>query len=407
MQTLPNGLKVLIHPMPDVGVATADIWIGSGAADETPQLAGVSHFLEHMLFKGTHKRLPGEMDQLVEGCGGILNAGTSKDFTHYYMTVPAEQVATAIDALGDAITSSTLEVREFEKERGVILEEISRKEDSPYGFLFEKLYETAFAAGPYRHSVLGTRASILALSRDRMWEYYRAHYSPSNMLLVVAGDVNSETVLAAAAEAFGQFGGAGKPAAPVNGTRWNGGASVTVEKDVREAYVAVAFPAPGIHEPEGVFAADVLQAVLADGQASRLNRELKEKQGLVSSIGASYPTHRHGSLFAIFATVPVEHLEVYREALLAELERMREKTVDREALNRAKKLLMNGHHFASETTGGAASSLGYYYTLTGSPAFEERYVERIAAVEADEVREAARRVLDPAQAVWVTLVPRS
>ncbi len=406
MHTLSNGLKVAILEMPGVGVATADVWINAGAANESGAVSGVSHFLEHMLFKGTDMHAPGEMDRIVEGVGGILNAGTSKDFTHYYMTVPAAEIHTAIDALGDAITTSTLATAEFEKERGVILEEISRKEDSPYGFLFEKLYETAFASGPYHHSVLGETSTIAAMTRDMMWAYYKKHYVPGNMLLVVAGDVDAQSVLQASELAFARS-AASQPASNegMPPFQWRSGADVTIPRDVREAYVAVAFPAPGIMQPESVYAADLLQAILSEGNAARLNRELKERLGLVSNIGASYPTHRHDSLFTIIATLDPERVGEYRESLMKELDRARDKKFDAATIRRAKKLLTNSHYFSKETTGGAAAAFGYYFTLTGSPEFEAKYIESVAAVTDDQVRDAARQIFDPQKAVWITLTP--
>lgn len=406
MRTLSNGMKLLIHQTPQVGVATADVWVATGAADETPEMAGVSHFLEHMLFKGTEHSAPGEMDQLVEGCGGILNAGTSKDFTHYFMTVPAERISTAIDAMGDAVTSSTLVTGEFDKERGVILEEISRKEDSPFGFLFEKVYETAFVKGPYRHSVLGSDASIRAMTRDRMFDYYRNHYTASNMTLVIAGEVKPEDVVQWAEKAFAPLGA--QPSSRPNGasSEWNDGATAAFEKDVREIYSAVAFPAPGFAEADATHSADVLQAILSTGRASRLVREIKERRGLVSSIAANYSTHRRDGMFVIYATVPSEKFEEYRRELQQELERAGDEKPSGDTLERAKKLLINGHHFAKETTGGAASTLGYYLTMTGSTEFEERYVQRVEAVSSADVRDMAKRIFDPIRAIWVTVTPK-
>ncbi len=405
MHELANGMKVIVRETPGTGVATADVWLNVGSANEAAEIEGISHFLEHMMFKGTERRPTGQMDEVVEGIGGVLNAGTSKDFTHYYMTVPSSNIDVAIDALGDALTSSTLQSAELEKERGVILEEISRKEDNPFGTLYEKLYEVAFSKSPYRHSVLGETQVISGITREQMWGYYRHFYTPARMALIVAGDVRAEDIVRKAQDAFGQESASGNARNGLPGSQWNAGQNVVIEKDVKEVYSATAFPAPGILDVDKVIAADVLQAILSDGRSSRLNRELKEKRGLVSSIGASYPTHRAQSLFAIFATMQPANLEEYRKALDQELDRARQHKPADEVLERAKRQLVNSYYFSQETSGGAASLTGYYYTLTGSLAFEQHYVERVQAVTAEQVRDCAKELFVPEQAVRVTLVP--
>ncbi|OPZ11440.1 MAG: Peptidase M16 inactive domain protein [candidate division BRC1 bacterium ADurb.BinA364] len=176
---------------------------------------------------------------------------------------------------------------------------------------------------------------------------------------------------------------------------------------MREAYAAVAYPAPSIEDPDAVIAADVLQFALAEGRASRLYREIKEKRQLATSISASYPTHRYDSLFMIFATTPPEKLDGCRLAIEEQLDRARNELFSKDEIQRAKRLLVNAHLFSKETTDGASSVLGYYYTLTGGLEFEEQYQKRAEAVTAKDIREAARRIFDPSKAVYAEIHPKA
>jgi len=403
----PSGVKILIQQTPGVGVVTLDAWVATGSADEPPSLGGVSHFLEHMLFKGTRNFAPGEMDRLVEGMGGELNAATAQDFTHYYITAPSENIAKALAALADAVMESTLDPAELEKERGVVLEEINRKDDDPMGLLYETAYETAFLSGPYRGSVLGQADVIAHVSREDMLEYYRRRYTPKTVILVAVGDLTAEDVMSEADRVFAAFNRPLQSFENAGGqTRWNAGADLAIEKDVNEAYVALVYPGPSLREPRFVVATDVLQTALATGRASRLYRELKERRQIVTTISAGYPTHRYDSFFLVAATAAPERLEEFRAALEEQLARVCREKFSAEELRRAKRSLINEHYFSKETSSGAASVLGYYFTLTGALDFEANYIKTIESISAGEVCKAARRIFSPANAVRVVIEPK-
>ena len=202
---LGNGIPLLIFENHEAAVATADVWVRTGAADEPDELSGVSHFLEHMLFKGTDKWGLGEIERAIESVGGVCNAGTSYDFTHYYITMPSGAVGTGIELLAEMVRRSTLDPTELEKERLVILEEYRRKQDHPAAVLYERLYQELFESGPYHEPVIGHEETIRAIDRDRMLDYYRKRYSPQNLTLVVTGDIDPEQVIAQAETALGDF----------------------------------------------------------------------------------------------------------------------------------------------------------------------------------------------------------
>lgn len=384
------------------------MWVATGSADETPELNGVSHFLEHMLFKGTDRYGVGEIDRMIEGVGGIINAGTSHDFTHYYVTVGSDDLATAVEIIAEVIRHSSLVEEEIDRERQVILEEYSRKQDDPQGLLWERLYDLAFEQGPYKAPVLGVPESLEAIGRTNMLDYYRRHYCAENMALLIVGDVAPEAALSLASEAFDGF---DRPPRPLldrsrSKTVYRPGAETEIEKDVNETYAVTTFPAPPLQDRAQVCALEVLQYVLGGGRASILYREIKERRRLATSIGASYPTSRHPNLFAVHYTCDGAKRSELERVSLEEIDRVVQSGVSEKDLDRARNLLTNEHAFSLETTNGQSSAIGYYYTVTGGLEFERDYVGAIRAVTREQVQEQARQWLRPSEICRVAVRPK-
>ncbi|MFC1601249.1 M16 family metallopeptidase [Candidatus Sumerlaeota bacterium] len=403
---LDNGLAVLVHESHSHPLVTVDVWVRTGSADETPALNGASHFLEHMMFKGTDRYGPGEIDRVIEGLGGVWNAGTSKEFTHYYLTVGSEFFREALEVMGNVLTRSTFAPEEFERERGVILEEWRRKQDNPQGLLYEEIYRQSFATGPYRATVLGSFESISELSRKQLVDYYKRRYTPGNIAVVISGDVSNDDAVAAVGELFGAIAGPAKPTAgleqPLAREMRH---HEVIQKDVKEAYLALSWPAPGIAAEQDVYALDLLSMILGDGRTSRLYRNVREKKQLATSIGAHFPTSRHPTLLLVTAVTAPDKTADLRAAIEQEIARLRDKSVTRAELARAKKMAVNGYYFATESTTGVSQTLGYYYTLTGSEQFEQEYLERLAQVRPADIKRVARRYFSPTSCVSVEVRP--
>lgn len=404
---LPNGLTVLVRESRHNPVVTVDAWVNTGSRNEPAALNGVSHFLEHMLFKGTASRGPNEIDLIVEAVGGSWNAGTSKDYTHYYCTVAAPFAETAMDVVSDILRRSRIDPAELEKERLVILEEWRRKQDDPESVLYDEMYPAAFDAGPYRDSVLGSFESISAIPRDGMVDYFERYYAPGNMALLVAGDIDTDAALALAARWFGDWDRPHRPlAAPTPPARRARGRRVVLDKDVAETYYALAFPAPGIDRTDDIVALDLLETVLGDGLASRLHQRLVERDRLAHDVSAGYPAHLGESLFYVTADLDLAHLDAARAAILEEIERLRQEGPTTRELDRARTKIFNDTAFGTETTTGQTSHTGFLYTLTGDTRFEEEYLDRVAATSADAIAGVARAWLDPDATNEVLLRPR-
>jgi zinc protease len=386
---LSCGMPLLILPVHDAPVATADVWVHTGAADEPDELAGVSHFLEHMLFKGTERRGLGEIERAIEAVGGVCNAGTSFDYTHYYVTLPSAAIDTGIEMLADMARASTLDAGELEKERLVILEEYRRKQDNPVGLLWERLYQEFFTGGRYRRTVIGSEETIRAIDRPRMLDYYRRRYTPANLTLIVAGNIEPDRVIETAEGVTAGFDRVLDPV-PVEPTRCASGKRIHLPKQTGgELYVAFAFPAPGWDRPDRILALDLAQSLLGQGRAARLYRSIKEERGLCSSIGISLPCHQADSLIAVAATCRPDQLDALREAVVEELRAFTAGPPDPENDARARRLLAGAHRFSLETSGSLTSQIGYAWTISGGLRHLTHYLDDLDAVTGEQIRAAA------------------
>ncbi|MBI1785796.1 insulinase family protein [Candidatus Sumerlaeota bacterium] len=404
---LSNGMPLLLRENHDVAVATADVWVRTGAADEPRHISGISHFLEHMLFKGTDRFKTGEIEREIENAGGVCNAGTSYDFTHYYITLPAENIGRGIEMLGEMVRASALDAEELEKERLVILEEYRRKQDNPAAMLYEDVYEQLYETGPYHLPVIGTEETIRSISRAQMADYYSRHYGPQSAALVITGDVD-EAAIAESAEKI--FGGIIRPYDPLvrepEPTRIARAKKFHREKPTGgELYFALACGAPSAREIGKIIPLDLAQFILGQGRGSNLFQEIKEKRRLASSIGCYYSMQRYDSIFMVSATCEPKQREEMSGAIRGELDRFAREPIPEAQFNRAKRLLASAQLFSFETTGGASSEIGYYYTLTGGTEFMDEYQARLARVTPEEVRAAFAELSGGSDWIEVTVGP--
>lgn len=395
--TLKNKMPVLIMEEPESRVVTLDVWVNTGSVNEPAGINGVSHFLEHMMFKGTQTRGVGEIDAEIESVGGLWNAGTSMEFTHYYLTLAASFINTGIDTLSDVIANAALDPGEVEKERQVILEEYHRKQDNPPQYLVSEAMRLSYKKSPYQRPILGIPKTINAISRAKLLNYYKSRYAPENMVLVIAGAVRAEDILGVLEEKFGiierPFDRDSFTTDTV--TIRNAGIKREFKKPVKEAYILFTFPAPDLSNPDEVYAADLLSYILGEGRSSRLYHNVKEEKKLASIITSDYPTHRRDGIFSIFATFDYSQKDELIRAVFDELNQLRDNKVKTSEIRKAKRMITNHLLFSQETTSGRSSEMGFYYTLTGDTRFAETYLKKIQIVSAQRIREIALKYLNP------------
>jgi zinc protease len=403
-EVLSNGFRLIIQEHHTSKAVALQLWVGVGGRDEAPSERGFSHFAEHMLFKGTDALQPGFVDREVEGVGGRTNAGTSFDYTYYYMLLPPVRAARAIEVLADMAFNSRFDPVELGREREVVFEEVRLGEDNPRSFLARRLYEMVFPGYPYGFPVLGDPAALRAATRESLRGYYKRHYVPENMTLVVVGAVEAGEIRDMVARAFGAMPSTGYARKPLPGPPATPSPRrLTLERPGRQAYVGLAWAAPALGDPD-MYAVEILAHILGGSRPSRLNQALRERARLVSTISAGYGALQGGGIVSVTAQLDPKDIEAVEAAVLGEIRRIREQGVSRDELDRAVTASEAERVFGRETVEGLAGAYGRAETVW-SLAGDHEYLERLGTVSTHEVQAAARRYLSD-DYVRLALMPK-
>lgn len=399
---LDNGLRILVRENPSMPLVAVDCWVGVGALDETDEHAGVSHFLEHMFFKGTERYPTGAMDRLVKEIGGYNNAATSLEYTHYYIVAPVEHFAVALDLLADHLTGLVLPEEELERERQVVKEEIRRKDDSPQGRLFTLLSTTAFGSSPYAREVLGTPESLDRIDRSAMRAYWRAHYTADRLVVAVAGAVETGAVVETVASALGGVEPATPPCPPPPPPGVEP-ASAESAMAVGQGYLAWGFPTAGRSDLAEACALEVGATILGDGETSRLHRRLVDELRLVTTVEAwTFGLERVGLLGIDAVCAPGRRAAVEEEIATILAIIVGDGPTEAE-VRRARTMLAADFAYDNETNAAMTGTLAEFEVLHGDAGAWRRVLEGIAATTPETVAEALARRAAPARAVraWV------
>jgi zinc protease len=405
-QVLPNGVVLIAQEHRAAAVVAVQLWVRVGGRDEEPQELGLSHYMEHMLFKGTPTRPPGSIDEAIEGLGGTSNAFTSYDFVHYDVVVPAAQVRAGLEILADIAVNAAFVPAELEAEKKVVFEEMNLLEDDPEKFLGRRLAEVAYHGHPYGRSILGTRELVQGLTRERLDAYYKKHYVPRNMKVVIVGPLTATEVQPLVAATFGRVTGPAPrtvPSPPVPSLA--GGRREDVRRPEQQAYLGLAWQAAANRvAAEDIPAVDLLSYILGDGPSSRLNRAVREEQRLVQSIEATYVTREQSGLVSITARLDPKDLDAAEAAILEVVRRVRADGVSEAERQRAIVTAESFYAFDIETAEGLAKTYGQAET-TWTLDDELRYLGRLREVTAAQIHAAARKYLSDDNFARVRLVP--
>ncbi|MEN8140858.1 MAG: pitrilysin family protein [Thermodesulfobacteriota bacterium] len=392
--TLDNGLTVLVKEMPGSKVATVQIWVKAGSIYENRDEAGITHLIEHMIFKGTPSFGPGQLAEEVESLGGRINAYTSFENTVYHATLSAKHWRHALTVLSDAVRHSLFDAAELEREKKVVLEEISMRNDRPAVKMFQTLLEEAYTVHPYRLPVIGTVESVSSFSRDDIVAYMAKHYHPENMMIQVVGDVRFGEVLAAAKEEMGAMEGGAyqRPPLPLEPPHKKP-VFFAVNEEVGQNHLALALPASSFNSADTP-AFDVMSVILGQGETSRLFRRLRDELGLVHHINAAAFTPLHPGLLEITALLADDKVAEVLEGILVELFSLKYEAVSAKELARAKRNLEGDFTFNLERAEGQARTLGAFEFLSGDPRNDE-YLDRVRAVSQEDIMALAQRYFKP------------
>jgi zinc protease len=404
---LPNGLTVLLKRDTAAPVSSVQVWVKTGSIHEGNALgAGLSHYLEHMLFKGTERRAGREISATVQAHGGYINAYTTFDRTVYYIDLPSEHTGVAVDLLADAVLHSTLPADEVAKEKEVILREIDMCLDDPDQRLAQALFETGFRTHPYRQPIIGHRDVFAACTRDDLLAYYRARYVPNNLVLVIAGDFDPAATRAAIAEHFGpaprvRLAPVLVPDEPAQLSRRD----VHLHEDVQVSRAGLGWQIPGLTHPDAP-ALDLLAMVLGHGDSSILWQSIREKARLVHTIDAMSWSPGTSGLFYVSYLADPDKRVAAEQAVLRELDRIAAKGISASALAKAVRQAVTSEVNMRKTMSGQASRLGSGEVVVGDINYTRTYFERLFKLTPAELQRVMRTYLVPERLTVVSSNPK-
>ncbi|MEF3254679.1 MAG: insulinase family protein [Deferribacterales bacterium] len=389
---LDNGIKVIYSKIPNIKITSVQLWMKTGSRNETPEINGISHFLEHMVFKGTEKYNPDEIDSIVEANGGQMNAATSKDYTFYYITIPTDNVEVAFDTISEMVFNAKFIHEEIEKEKPVVLEEIKRKYDDPTYEMWVYLAQTFYKNSSYSMEVIGTEKNVSSFTSEQLVNYYNKYYHPNNMTLVIVGDIDKEKAFLLAKKYFNKNRPvkSGNEIIPIY-EKLTEDKEKIFRKNINQVYSLLAYQAPELNTEE-LYTLDLIDEILSGGESSLLNKVIKNEKGLVNSIFGGYSGLKYGGSFIIFYTTePGKEYEVEKE-IFNLLSDILNGNIPDKLFQSAKNRLKSNIIFKREKASSEAEDIGYSYTL-GLEDYYKNFTEKINKITTDDVIKQLRTIL--------------
>lgn len=403
---LDNGQTVIIEQIKNNPIVTIDTWIKTGSINETDKNTGISHFLEHLFFKGTQNHPCGEFDKILESKGAITNAATSKDFTHYYITIASNYFDLALALHADMLLNPQIPRKEMEKERKVVIEEIAKSANVPNTICYENLNKLLYATHPYKRRVIGSQAVIENVTREEILDYYKAHYTPSNMVTLVVGDVEPAHALEVIKKEFNV------PYKKPVVKQYKREKMLTEQKrittyaDKFTGYMMIGFRGVSLTESDS-YALDVLATILGSGRTSKLYQSLKEQKQLVNSISAMEASLKDDGMFIIQSSFVPQNCKKVEKAIFEEISNIKSKGVTETELNTAKKMIESDTYYARESVTNIATEMGYITTISGDIQYYKDYIKNINKVSADDVKRVANKYLTQNNSAVSIVLPKS
>ncbi len=391
-RVLENGLTILFRPEPGVGLLSVQTWVKTGSIHEGELLgAGLSHYLEHMVFKGTEKYSCREINQVIQKAGGAMNAYTTFDRTVYHVDLPAEGLEIAIDVLAEMMLRAKISPEDTERERAVILREIDMRDDDPDSLLAEAVLEETFRVHPYRLPVIGLKSVFEKITHAQLLTYYKARYLPNNTVVVIAGDADEETVFSLVKKYFGNApaGALGAPNIPAEPPQLAMRRNAMLA-DVQVLRGCMAWRIPGMRDPDAP-ALDIFSLLVGMGQSSRLHQALHEQLGLVHQIDASNWAPGETGLFWLWYTADPGKRDAVEKAVLETLATALREGFSEAEFSKARRACVMAFLESRKTVSGMAGQLGAHAVVIGDLGYPRLYLQRIQSLTPETVLAAARR----------------
>ena len=391
-EVLPNGVTVLISQALASPTVSVNIFVKVGSFEEDGDINGISHFYEHLFFRGT-PRWPGyDFKRRLEALGGSTNAETTRDLTHFYVNLPKENAVSALEMMADAYINAELDPEAIDQERKAVLEEYNIGMDNPQRLVYDRLSALAYGSGhPYCVSVIGTESNIRRFQRADFQRFREVFYTPERTVVAIVGDVRPQDIMPAVRRQFGSFTrSSGRPlrrAAKISAPERV--VDEVMHKNIKHSMVLLGFPGPSVHDKPDIYRLDVASFLLGVGRGSIINRDVVDN-GKALSAGVDFLTQRFSGLILLYAVAPEDKIGEAREALLASADKLKRGEVSERDLRRAQNFLRGNFQLSNERNAGKAESLGFYASL-GEESFPEDYCAQLDAVTVRDVQEAANK----------------
>lgn len=395
--TLKNGLRIIGERIPHFRSVSVGFWVGSGSQYETPDEAGLSHFLEHMVFKGTEKRTTRQIAEEMDKVGGQLNAFTSKECTCFYAKVVDEHLPLAMDVLSDLVTAPIFDPTELEKEKGVVIEEINMSADDPEDSVHELLMLANYGDQPVARPILGTEEKIAAYSSEDLRAYWKKMYRPQNTVLALAGNYDWNTVVALAEKLLDKW----SPDAFESRACTTNPVPVTLltkEKDIEQIHICLGFPALPIGD-ERSYELSLFNSVFGGAMSSRLFQKIREERGAAYTV-YSYPNaYTDSGMLSVYAGTNPDAAEDVYGLLLGEAKKLASEGMTRDEFMMAREQLKAGYILGLESTSARMQSLGRRLLLLGNTRTETEVIDRVNAIDFDSTNALMHEILSAPHSV--------
>lgn len=396
-KTLSNGLRIIGERIPNFRSVSVGLWMGAGSQYETIEEAGVSHFLEHMVFKGTEKRSARRIAEEMDAVGGQLNAFTAKECTCFYAKVVDVHLPLALDVISDLVIAPVFDIGEMEKEKGVVLEEISMSEDTPEDVVHELLMLANFGDQPVARPILGTEKSVSGFSRDDLVNYWKHMYRPQNAVLAIAGNYDWNAVQDMAETLLGKWSPEGFIKQSCKTDCVTPG-SLIREKDIEQVHICLGYPGLTLGDDKN-YELSIFNSVFGGAMSSRLFQKIREESGMAYSV-YSYPNaYTDAGMFSVYAATNPDTADTVYEMILDEARKLSETGLTAEEFSMAREQLKAGYILGSESTSARMQSIGRRMLLMNATRTESETIDRIDAIKFDDVNALAREILSAPHAL--------
>ena len=392
--TLNNGLRVLCEQLPHLRSVSMGVWVKAGSILESPDENGLSHFIEHMAFKGTEKRSAKQIAQEMDAVGGYLNAATSKLFTYYYAKVIDEDIELACDILSDIVISPSIEQKEVDKERNVVLEEIAMTDDSPEDVAYDLISGAVFGSQSLGQTILGPREGIERYSREDLIAFRKKHYSPMNACVAIAGNFDFDRIRDLMEKYFGAWQGNAGDIFPVNVANMNP-CTLTAEKDTEQVHICLGYTGkPTGHQD--IYPIAVFNSILGGGMSSRLFQRIREESGMAYSVYSTPSYYPHCGEFCVYAATSPKNIHAVLNQLQEETQLMIEKGMTAEEFRMAKAQLKGSFILGQESAYNRMNSMGSAMILQNRLIPTDETIRKIEAVTQEDAQRVAKEILSGA-----------